>query len=281
MNEDLGIFERELKELFVDPPLPESLEAGRVAEALKKPQPEIKLAPAPWKRALRIAACVALVAGAATISIIALRQRAGGALMGGNGADETFFTQSTAAGSEAGAGGEAEGGVIVAPEDEKLDALQTPDDASWALIVASEDSGVPMPNGLDEAVSAAIIASNASADDGGESLRVEAHYVLGSEDSESSIIVYAETAYREYKLGEDGAPVMTAGVSVPVAITFDKTEDAYSLAEYRVPLDGADYESSIREIFPERLVKPALALAHAPTLGDECDARANAHFMES
>lgn len=278
MNEDLNIFEKELKARFTDPPLPESLEAGRVAEALKKPREPIKLAPAPWKRALRIAAAVVLVAGAAIISVLAIRQRAGNSIKTEENAGDGFFTQSTVSSDEAsGAGAEAEAGVIEAPEDAPAQPELT--DSGAVLTVASEKSGVPMPTGLDEAVSAAIITSNSGESDNA-SFTTEAHRVLGSADSEAAIVVYAEVVYTEYALGGGAAATLTVNSSMPAAISFDKHEGSYTLAEYWIPAE-TDYEASVREKFPEQIAEEALAMSAASELLAECDAEAAAYFEEN
>ncbi len=278
MNEDLNIFEKELKARFTDPPLPESLEAGRVAEALKKPRVPIKLAPAPWKRTLRIAAAVVLVAGAAIISVLAIRQRAGNSIKTEESDDNGFFTQSTVSSSEAsGAGAEAEVGVIEAPEEAPAQPEMT--DAGAVLTVVSEKSGVPMPTGLDEAVSEAIISSNSGAGSA-PAFATEAHRVLGSADSEAAIVVYAEVVYTEYALGDDGAAVVTVNSSMPAAISFDKIGGGYGLAEYWVP-DETGYEAALREKFPEPIAEEALAMSAASELLAECNAEAAAYFEES
>lgn len=105
---------------------------------------------------------------------------------------------------------------------------------------------------LDEAVGKAVLSHNA---DGYAPLECvgEGHVLLGKEEKNAEITVYALTMYGEYGF-ENGGFIKGRGTGViPTVIVFSFDEEkGYVLEDFRTPMDGAYYISSIHELFPEK-----------------------------
>ncbi len=88
--------------------------------------------------------------------------------------------------------------------------------------------------------------------------KTEDHIILGDENRENSVTVYAMVLYQEYGY-EAGEIKDIAGNHVPAAITFEIGKDGvYMLKEYWIPKDGSYYLPSIREKFPATIAKNAI-----------------------
>ena len=88
----------------------------------------------------------------------------------------------------------------------------------------------------------------------------ESHTVLATEAGRSAnseeietLTIYALTLYEEYNLSEEGIESVSGGC-VPVALTFNVTENGYELSEYWEPGDGSQYSDDIRKKFPEDIL---------------------------
>ena len=82
----------------------------------------------------------------------------------------------------------------------------------------------------------------------------EGHVLLGTEQVDSTDIYYLVTTYGEYGF-ENGRFVKVAGTgAIPTRITIDRANNA---VEYRQPLDGGLYMSSLEEIFPKEYIEAA------------------------
>ncbi|MDO4566645.1 MAG: hypothetical protein Q4B42_04880 [Oscillospiraceae bacterium] len=284
MKNDLSAFEERLKKEFKDPPLPMSLEAGRVAEALKKRAAVIEVAPSPkWKRVLSAAAGIVLICAAAVITVLSLRQ---GSLGAGESADAESATSSYGAASEAAvSGAEAETGLAVAPEEApelesaEEDALAYTAQTEAVISVASDNSGVPLPTGLDEKVSEAVLAANFSEHTSG-AYAAEAHNIIGSADTGTMITVYAEAMYCTYNEGESVAAELLHSSYSLVAISFAHELEDYILTDYWQP-SGEDLSSEIAGQFPEEIAQVALAASSEEELEAQCALQAGEYFAES
>ena len=71
-------------------------------------------------------------------------------------------------------------------------------------------------------------------------------------------ILYLMVLTQEYEITQDGI-LHQGGSHMPSKLTFDRYADGtYKLSEYWIPKDGALYESSIKEVFPEFIWEDAL-----------------------
>lgn len=110
---------------------------------------------------------------------------------------------------------------------------------------------------LESAVSQAILSNNTGKYLSGETI-TEGHIILDSVEENGNNVVYALTTYGEYGF-ENGILTKVSGTGViPTRITFSKSQEGYSLVEYKEPKDGSEYEKSIKEMFPSNLAKRAL-----------------------
>lgn len=118
-----------------------------------------------------------------------------------------------------------------------------------------------MPEGVMEtAVSRAILNFNAT--ETGippvVSGSVEAHTILGTEESGGKVTAYVMALYERMEM-KNGKVWDAEGSHMPVAITFTVSEDgSYECEEYWIPQDGSYYMTSIQEKFPEELWEDAL-----------------------
>lgn len=115
---------------------------------------------------------------------------------------------------------------------------------------------------IDELVSDAILSSSNGSYSDGECI-AEGHKILGTENLKTDgqpdkKVVYALTTYGEYGF-ENGDFVKVSGTGViPARLTFDSDNN---LLEYKMPMDGSYYASSIKEMFPKELHETVLSEA--------------------
>ena len=128
----------------------------------------------------------------------------------------------------------------------------------------------------DAALSAAITAAlreKYRSEDPDGLIHVQSYRLFDRETSDGTPreeTVYLAVCHAKYSMY--GGPHETGHGLVPTAITFAVGEDGtYSVKEYRTPEDGAEYRSSIREIFPAAAAQEALRTeAYADTLLEYC-----------
>ncbi|MEG2083377.1 MAG: hypothetical protein RRY38_02125, partial [Oscillospiraceae bacterium] len=245
MNEDLNIFEEQLKHRFEEVPLPASLEPRKIADFLRD-KPEIKVVHT-WNRIARIAASFAVVVGIAALSIIALREGNGNIDKSNKHSEDEFYTQSAYdAGVNAESSGEHTADVTQAlPE-------SSPDLRGAKTVVNGEFvPGKEIEPALGEALSAAVLEVNTVRRQG--EFAAETHEVLGMVDGGNAVTVYAVAMWRDYDLGRDGKPSLVSQTQSPVAVTFSSSVDGYALADYWTP-EGVDMrESELQESYPAQL----------------------------
>ncbi|MDE6961875.1 MAG: hypothetical protein K2P27_13625, partial [Lachnospiraceae bacterium] len=121
------------------------------------------------------------------------------------------------------------------------------------------DDTDPAVASLLQAASAAILEHNASSGPETYDLACCDFAILGtksqsldSEDSEQTFTVYGWALYQTYLISETGIEDV-GGSHIPVALTFEIKEDAYSLKDYWEPRDGSYFAEDIRNRFPEFL----------------------------
>lgn len=83
----------------------------------------------------------------------------------------------------------------------------------------------------------------------------ESHTIVGTENEDNKITVYAWVLYQRWEL-KDGKAVNISGGHIPTAITVERlAEDSYQLVEYWEAGDGNRYISDIEEKFPKSVQK--------------------------
>ena len=106
---------------------------------------------------------------------------------------------------------------------------------------------------LDKAVENAIMEQNK---DGYllDEFASEGHIIMGTDQSDSEVKVYALYDYGEYEFQDNDYFVQVSGArSIPVVITFNKSsKDNLTVKDFEEPADGELLESSIDELFPKK-----------------------------
>lgn len=110
----------------------------------------------------------------------------------------------------------------------------------------------------EEAVSQAILSRRGSYYKG--ETATEGHIILESEEVGGAVKVYTIASFGSFGF-ENGVFTKVSGSgAIPTVMTFSKNQNGeYSLLEYKEPMDGAGYTSSIKEMFPRRLRERALS----------------------
>lgn len=148
------------------------------------------------------------------------------------------------------------------------------DDLIWsAYAIQLQNSPVVEEAGqttsaLDEAIRYAVLPISAPYSTG-QTDYFESHVILATEsvsatpqigknDQKEQLIVYAMVLIQRYDL-TDGKIVEIGGSHMPMKITFDVVDESnYQVVDVWWPKDGAYYESSIKENFPEAIWDEAL-----------------------
>ena len=107
---------------------------------------------------------------------------------------------------------------------------------------------------LDLRISEEIIARNKTSPS--HALDTESHTILKTARDGSTIKVYLIETYMAFAY--DSSPSLLTSYSSPSVLTFQHTLDDYLLIDYWQPLDGEKYTSSIKEAFPNDIIKAAL-----------------------
>lgn len=136
-----------------------------------------------------------------------------------------------------------------------------------------------IPADMDAFLSQAILEHNRS-EHTGDAYPAEAHTVFGTRRAGGNTTVYGLVLYDEYYMDDNGDLQVQAGSHIPTILTVGKDADGnYTLVDYWIPRDGADYARDIRDRFPARHQGKALNIDgyyekhRAATL-----AQAQAHF---
>ncbi len=121
---------------------------------------------------------------------------------------------------------------------------------------------------LAEAIHNAILANNQSAASAdlyhcASFIQLEQEEIAFDSDppTPSQITVYGLALYQAfaYTYNDNIAAIQEKeGSHIPVAITFEETDDGYSLLEYWTPGDGSDYAPDIRNKFPDSAADEAM-----------------------
>ena len=128
------------------------------------------------------------------------------------------------------------------------------------------DTPMIREGGISAAISAAIFEKNASAPSytGSSKSAFCDFYLLGKSTFDSdedakvrTITYYGWSLYQEYSVSEKGIRDIS-GSHIPVALTFELSENGYELKEYWEPRDGSFFVSDIRDKFPERLAEDGI-----------------------
>lgn len=84
----------------------------------------------------------------------------------------------------------------------------------------------------------------------------EGHKILGSEMKEDKIYAYVVTEYGIFSIKTKESISASA---LPIALIFEKEEKDgyYKLTDYKTPEEGENFEKSLKELFPEDLIKEA------------------------
>lgn len=110
----------------------------------------------------------------------------------------------------------------------------------------------------EEAIHAAIMEHYASEDTENADFSCCSFVWLGTEPETGAdagnqgVTYYGWVLYQEFRISEDGIQA-ARGSQIPVALTFERIGDAYTLAEYWEPRGGGDFQEDIHEKFPQEL----------------------------
>jgi hypothetical protein len=74
-----------------------------------------------------------------------------------------------------------------------------------------------------------------------------AHEILGSNEKKGELYIWAliEEYYKEDSKIEQGT-----GMSVPMVLKIDQTEDSLQVISHTLPRDGSDYANDLKDMFP-------------------------------
>ncbi|SES78656.1 hypothetical protein SAMN05216389_102172 [Oceanobacillus limi] len=102
----------------------------------------------------------------------------------------------------------------------------------------------------------------------------EVHKVFGTSNIEGVLSVYMWSYYGGFN--KSTGLESQSGHSLPVAIRLSRTEEEYTVIDYKEPKDGSLYQSSLRKMFPEKYVKLAnQGSEHIDDLQNEMEIKVN------
>lgn len=88
----------------------------------------------------------------------------------------------------------------------------------------------------------------------------EGHKILKAEVKDNQIYAYVVAEYGVYKL-ENNETTPVSASALPIVLVFNmETKQGYEMVKYLVPSDGDSWMSSLKEIFPEDLIKEATSI---------------------
>lgn len=86
----------------------------------------------------------------------------------------------------------------------------------------------------------------------------EGHKILGYEIKNDKINAYVVAEYGVYNIN-DKTPMSASASAIKLIFSKNEIEGYYNLVDYKIPEDGKNYEKTLKEIFPENLIKDATA----------------------
>lgn len=108
----------------------------------------------------------------------------------------------------------------------------------------------------------------------------ESHKILDVKIYEDEIVVYLWEMVQYYDY-VDGKLKNEGGSHIPVVITVENKEGAYSLQDYWLPRDGSYYATDIKEVFPNYIYDKAIdSQRYVEEQTKECDQKAKKHYTE-
>lgn len=126
--------------------------------------------------------------------------------------------------------------------------------AAGVYIQSVVEWDVPMAQSLDDAVSQAIKEQSSSYLAG--EVATEGHLIVDSEDKGGMVIVYTLSSYGAFGFENGIFTKISGSGAIPTVITFSKDENGQlKLVDYKEPMDGSYYNSSIKKMFPGQLLQ--------------------------
>lgn len=87
----------------------------------------------------------------------------------------------------------------------------------------------------------------------------EGHKILGSEIKDNNINAYVVAEYGVYNFS-DKTPMSASASAMKLIFVKEEQEGYYKLEDYKIPEEGENYEKTLKEIFPENLIKDATSV---------------------
>jgi hypothetical protein len=107
----------------------------------------------------------------------------------------------------------------------------------------------------------------------------EAHELYGTEKKDDKTYAYIWSVQQEYKY-TDGKLENGAGLSIPLVLIMSMDKDSkYTVLEYKVPKDGEQYASSIKELFPKEYHEKILTRTNSAELEEIVKQKAQNYFI--
>lgn len=117
----------------------------------------------------------------------------------------------------------------------------------------ASDSNNLISGNVEQAVSQAIKNKGENGYLKGE-IATEGHIILETEEKDNEVKAYTISSFGSFGFENGIFTKISGSGAIPTVITFSKNVNGgYSLVKYKEPIDGEDYEASIKEMFPERL----------------------------
>lgn len=127
----------------------------------------------------------------------------------------------------------------------------------------ASDSNTMLPKDIEQAVSQAIKSKNQYSYLIGE-VATEGHIILDKEEKDGVVKVYTLSSFGYFGFQNGIFTKVSGSGSIPTIITFSKDANgAYSLNEYKEPIDGDECLESTKAMFPERLWDNVIDQANA------------------
>jgi hypothetical protein len=142
----------------------------------------------------------------------------------------------------------------------------------------SADSPAATAVTLEEAVQQAILQQGSSYLTG--EVATEGHEILEIVEDDASTTVYAIASFGFFAFENGIFTKISGSGDIPTVLVFSRDEsDVYQLLEYQEPEDGSNYETSIKEMFPQHLWGRVLSSAgSASDLLAQQEAQARAYL---
>ena len=116
----------------------------------------------------------------------------------------------------------------------------------------ANDSNINIDSKIDKAISTALKDYAKKSYYEGE-LATEGHIVLGYEEKNGEITVYTVASVNNFEFKNDILTIASGQGAIPTVLIFNKVEEGkYALKEEKIPEDGSQYISSVKELFPKK-----------------------------